>query len=62
MKEYSVKEIESILRKKGFRRIRSNGSHIIWERGGRIISVPSARLKPIMAHKIIKLLDNYESK
>ncbi len=58
MREYSVKEIESLLRQNGYARARSRGSHVIWEKDGCIISVPSAKLKPIIAHKIIKQLDN----
>lgn len=58
MKEYSVKEIESLLRRHGYERVRSSGSHIIWKRGSNLVSVPSATLKPIIAHKIVRMLDS----
>lgn len=46
--------MEKILKLNGFSFDRQNGSHKIWTREGKIISVPSVTLKSVVANRIIK--------
>lgn len=46
--------MEKILRLNGFSFNRQNGSHKIWVKGDRSISVPSVTLKCVVANRIIK--------
>lgn len=46
--------MEKILKLNGFSFIRQNGSHKIWSKGNKIISIPSVTLKCVVANRIIK--------
>ncbi len=46
--------MEKILKLNGFSFDRQNGSHKIWAKGNKIISVPSVTLKCVVANRIIK--------
>lgn len=46
--------MEKILKSNGFSFDRQNGSHKIWIKGDRSISVPSVTLKCVVANRIIK--------
>ena len=46
--------MEKILKANGFSFDRQNGSHKIWVRGEKTISVPSITLKCVIANRIIK--------
>ena len=46
--------MEKILKLNGFSFERQNGSHKIWSRGNRTISIPSVTLKCVVANRIIK--------
>ena len=46
--------MEKILKSNGFSFDRQNGSHKIWIKGNRTISVPSVTLKCVVANRIIK--------
>lgn len=46
--------MEKILKLNGFLFDRQNGSHKIWTKGSRTISVPSVTLKSVVANRIIK--------
>ena len=46
--------MEKILKSNGFSFERQNGSHRIWVKGDKTISVPSVTLKGVIANRIIK--------
>ena len=46
--------MEKILKSNGFSFDRQNGSHKIWVKGDKTISVPSVKLKCVIANRIIK--------
>lgn len=46
--------MEKILKLNGFSFVRQNGSHKIWVRGDKTISVPSVTLKCVVANRIVK--------
>lgn len=46
--------MERILRDNNFTLVRQNGSHKIWQDGLRTVSVPSVKLKSVVAIKLIK--------
>ena len=46
--------MEKILRLNGFSFARQNGSHKIWTKGNKTISVPSVTLKCVVANRIVK--------
>lgn len=46
--------MEKILKLNGFSFNRQNGSHKIWTKGNKTISVPSVTLKCVVANRIIK--------
>ena len=46
--------MEKILKLNGFSFVRQNGSHKIWIKGDKSVSVPSVTLKCVVANRIIK--------
>ena len=46
--------MEKILKSNGFSFDRQKGSHKIWIKGDRVISVPSVTLKCVVANRIVK--------
>ena len=46
--------MEKILKLNGFSFDRQNGSHKIWVKENKVISVPSVTLKCVIANRIIK--------
>ena len=52
MDVYSKREIVRLLKESGYKAERTSGSHQTWSNGEKIITVPIARLKPIIAKKI----------
>ena len=54
IRQISVRNMEKILKSNGFSFERQNGSHRIWAKGDKTISVPSVTLKGVIANRIIK--------
>ncbi len=54
IRQINIRDMEKILKSNGFSFDRQNGSHKIWVKGSRIISVPSVTLKCVVANRIIK--------
>ena len=54
MREITLKDMQTILKKNGYVCVRQKGSHQIWKRGEKIISVPAVRLNCMMAQRLIK--------
>lgn len=54
MKQFTVKEIQTILKSNGYSFQRQKGSHQIWSNGLKTVSLPVVKLKPIIAQKILK--------
>ena len=53
-KQWDVRTFNSMLKKNGYTLVRQKGSHQIWKRGEKIISVPAVRLNCMMAQRLIK--------
>lgn len=54
MKQISIRDMEKILDRNGYRRVRTNGSHSIWKTSTNTISLPVVQLKSVVANRIIK--------
>ena len=54
IRQINIRDMEKILKFNGFSFDRQNGSHKIWIKGNRTISVPSVTLKCVIANRIIK--------
>lgn len=56
LKQYSQREVQRILRKNGFHRIRSKGSHNIYSKRGELnITIPyKSDPNKMMVHRLIK--------
>lgn len=54
MKQYSVREMQSILKQNGFTKVRQRSSHQIWQRNGDTLSLPVADLRSVICHRLIK--------
>ncbi len=57
MKQVTVRELQNALRMANYVPKRTKGSHQIWTNGEQNIVVPVARLKYVIAAKIIKKCD-----
>lgn len=53
MKQYTQREFIRIVEKNGFRYERHSGSHAIYSRGGRHVSIPH-KLECVIARRLIK--------
>lgn len=53
-RQFNPKEFQRILRSNGWSFIRQRGSHQIWKRGSKTLSVPVVTLKPCISGKLIK--------
>lgn len=56
MKQYSVRELQQLLRKNGYNYQRTTGSHEVWSTGDTTIVLPAVNLKYKIAVKIAKQL------
>ena len=54
IKQISVRKMQIILKDNNYTLIRQSGSHKIWSNGEVTISIPSVKLKPVVANRIIK--------
>lgn len=54
MKQYSVREMQKILARNGYQKVRQHSSHQIWQRNGDSISLPVADLRSVIALRLIK--------
>ena len=54
MREVTLKDMQTILKKNGYVCVRQKGSHQIWENKSNTISLPAVRLKRIVANRLIK--------
>lgn len=54
MRQVTVKEMQSILKDKGYSCLRQRGSHQVWSNGNKTISVPVVELKGVVANRLIK--------
>ena len=54
MKQYSIREMQKILTKNGYRKVRQHSSHQIWQRNGESISLPVADLHSVICLRLIK--------
>ncbi|MEG1726198.1 MAG: type II toxin-antitoxin system HicA family toxin [Anaerovoracaceae bacterium] len=53
-KQYSVRELQHLLKANGFTEIRTKGSHQIWKKGETTIPLPVVTLNYKLAIKIAK--------
>lgn len=54
IRQISVREMQIILKDNNYTLIRQSGSHRIWSNGEITISIPSIKLKSVVANRIIK--------
>lgn len=54
IRQISVREMQAILKDNNYTLIRQCGSHRVWSNGKVSISVPSVKLKSVVANRIIK--------
>lgn len=54
IRQISVREMQTILKSNNYSLIRQCGSHRVWSNGKVTISIPSVKLKAVVANRIIK--------
>ena len=54
MKQYSVKEMQRILKHNGYEKVRQRSSHQIWQRDSDSLCLPVATLHSVIALRLIK--------
>lgn len=59
MRQVTVKEMQSILKDKGYSCLRQKGSHQVWGNGNRTVSVPVVELKCVVANRLIKEISDH---
>lgn len=54
MTQFKVKEFKRILRDNGYEEVRCCGSHQTWSNGVNKITLPTVKLSPVIAARLIK--------
>jgi len=55
MKQWTNKSFGTMLKRNGYKIVRQNGNHQIWEnKSGKTISVPAVKVNCMMANRLIK--------
>ena len=54
MRQYSVKEMQKVLKHNGYKKVRQRSSHQIWQKGGDTLCLPVATLHSVIALRLIK--------
>ena len=52
--QFKVKEFKRILRDNGYKEVRCCGSHQTWSNGASKITLPTVKLSPVIAARLIK--------
>lgn len=52
--QFKVKEFKKILRDNGYKEVRCCGSHQVWSNGANKITLPTVKLSPVIAARLIK--------
>ena len=52
--QFKVKEFKRILRDNGYKEVRCCGSHQTWSNGTSKITLPTVKLSPVIAARLIK--------
>lgn len=53
-KSFSARDFKRVLKKNGYKKIRQTGSHEIYKKDNRTISVPGIKLNRMIARRLIK--------